>query len=432
MHRIGVVIIAMMLTACGAVREHLSGSGRLAPKSDNTTTDVAPAPQLDAPAPPGGSDSSGRGTDRRPVIDPRDDRFVPIETFLAARGEIPPRLMATSARFEFRSNIEGARFECRFVGDAAFSPCPQGNQIEYARLRHGQQAAVFVRARGPSGRVDLSPLQIGFVVDLVAGTPLDGDAAGFGGRMMAPLEVSQIPLAEEAPPAAGDATPVDRQVLVGHWYAVSVPWTMTMTSYASSVTYSGQLRTLRALGPEAAGSLGATGAGCTKTFERQVVGPAGRPYCEGTPTRAESLADSDRPMPWNHAELVSGSGDERLLVSAFARSSDNQDPAEGRLQLAQLCNGNPTAGQITIPLLARFFAGERSGEVFRFCQFRAGDGAWWWLGVFTSELSPEAGSLQVIYAIESARGIGSGNEFAARASQILPRVIVPIAPTNRD
>jgi hypothetical protein len=408
------VLTAFLSGGCGPL--HLGG----VTKPSGESRHKVEVPPADQPAPPV-EDGSAPDQVRQILSTERD---IPIETFLTTWGrEVPARIRATSLRFDFRANVRGARFECRSSAQVAFEPCSQGNAAIFSRLRHGQQVALWVRARSLEGRVDLTPLQIGFVVDLVSGVIPEDWAADVVDEQPL-LNVADVPLESTSGGVELDSfgKPLQRQLQVGSWYAVAVPWSMYLASWSSTKTWNGGIHSLRILGRPSSRE----DERCDRTFERSVPGPRGTTYCEGTSTRVQSAEEFARPLPWNHAELVSAAGDERLFASAF---DSDTDPAAQGWWLSQICSGAAQAGRSRVQLLSEFYGVIPREETLVWCQMRDSSGGWWWTGIFDAKLG-EARRMQVVYALRAGGVMSSGEQFAARMSEIIPRIVVPIAPTQ--
>lgn len=407
------VLTALLSGGCGALP---LGNAKDPTGTSRHKVEVPP----EQPVPPtSGEEPAGRALQML-----SSERDIPVETFLTTWGrEVPARIRGTSLRFDFRANVRGARFECRSTVQAPFAPCSQGNAAIFTRLRHGQQVALWVRARSLEGRVDLTPLQIGFVVDLVAGV-IPEDWAADVMEETPLLNVADIPLESPSGGVDVDASgkPQQRQLQVGSWYAVAVPWSMYLASWSTTKTWNGGIHALRVMGRTSSRD----GEACERSFERTVSGPRGTTYCEGTPTRAQAAESFARPLPWNHAELVSAAGDERLFASAF---DSDLDPTAQGWWLPEVCAGAAHAGRTRVQLLSEFYGTTPREETLSWCQMRSPDGAWWWTGVFDAKLG-EARRMQVVYALRAGGVMSSGEQFAARMAEIIPRIVVPIAPVD--
>jgi len=412
--------VSLSLTGCGIERDVL---GRKKSKSDQTVTpDAAP-----------GHPTSGSSTPSPEDIElgKAIERTLPIETFLLGLTELPPRLKANSLTLSFRSNASQAAFECRVAVNAPWAPCPMGNKFRFAALRHGQTIALWVRAKGADGRADLSPLQIGSLVDLQDGVTV-ANAMEEAAEERPLVRADQLPVEMDQEPSNGSLDVAERKVQVGSFYGVVVPWEMFVATYSTSKTYNSSLQILRVLGRNAGAAY--DGERCDREFERVVAGPAptrqspqSLQYCEATPGRQQLDQSYARPMPYNHVELVVARDfGEKILVAAF---DSDPDPYEVRLGIDHICRNAGAAGSQAVPVLNEFFGVEPAREMLSWCQVRSVNGSFWWVGIMTASLSskPDAPRVRVIYSVNADRGILSGQQFASRAAAVLTKVIVPIA-----
>jgi hypothetical protein len=350
---------------------------------------------------------------------------IPVETFVVAGGTIPQRLRATELKLQLRSNIDGATFECRQDVDAVFKKCPEGDAFAFRSLVHGQGYTLAVRAKSPDGRLDKTPYTVSFVVDRVAGQePFTAASTSTQGLVAPSALPRQI---ETTSTAVSDQT---RELQIGSYYSVVVPYSMSVASFATTKTPTGRMRLLYL---DAAGSGSVfSGQGCNREFETLIPATDALRYCEATPNHEQYAAAYARPLPMNHLELVSsmaGRPVEKLLVSGF---DSEIDPFESGLGIETLCATAQAQGTSTVPVLRRFAELQPDREQFRWCQVRGGDGQWWWLGYFGARLGRATTSprLKVVYSASAARGIVSPQQFLERASTLLSNVIVPLGPAN--
>lgn len=360
-----------------------------------------------------GADTGTGSSDRPPAADPN----APLETLLQGGLILPERLKAETLTISFKANAPGARFECLLGTSSSYEPC-DGSSYAFGRLNHAQSYALKVRARTPDGRVDATPLEVSFVVDLLTGqAPLllpttdDVDA--------------KIPeAASDLPQAGKSASTAGRALQVGSYFAVVAPVDQQVTSYATNKNYALTQRYFRLMPSPVP---------CTGTFEEVVAGAqgSGTSYCEATPNAAEwqtKYSNLTKPVPKNHVEMVRPSAqgiEERLEVAAF---DDDQDPAEARLGLGAVCQNANYQGETQVGLLTTFY-GDVTRQLFRWCQAKDEKGEWWWIGSFAAVVSrnPNPARLTVTYAVNVRQGLFSGQQFSAYAERRLPSLIIPIA-----
>ena len=352
------------------------------------------------------------------------ERSLPVETFLLGMRELPTRLKATTVLLRFRSNMSKATFECRTAAGSPWEPCPLGDKFRIAQLKHGQTIALWVRAKGQDGRIDTSPLMLGTLIDLQDGVTVSN--AIEEAQDQSPLvKADQLPAEMDREPQGGATIVAERKVLVGSYYGVVVPWQMYVATYSTSKTYNASLQILRVLGRNAGTAY--DGERCDRDFERIVQGPRGLQYCEATPGRAQLEETYAKPMPYNHVELVFAKDfGEKIMVAAFDQDTD---PLESRLGIDHVCSGAPSSGTQAVPVLNEFFGVEPAREMLTWCQVRAANGSFWWVGGISALLNgnPDSPRIKIIYSVNADRGILSGQQFAGRAASMLTKVIVPIA-----
>jgi hypothetical protein len=350
----------------------------------------------------------------------RDDR-IPVETFLVG-SPIPERLKASALTVSVRSNVVGAAFECQLDG-GAFAPCG-GAAYAFKDLAHGQVGALSIRARAPDGQIDGSPLAVSFIVDMHGGMA-PGDASTDAG----PVTPGDLPEPTQ-PPQDGEGPLESRQLQLGSFFAVAVPYDQLVTSYSTSKTYNSRVNMLRLMG-EHAGSAYA-GIGCGREYERVVDASGGRQYCDGTPTRAQLIQDYARPLPYNHVELVRGAAaatDEKILIAAY---DGEPDPVENKLGINGTCANSGYRGKTSVPVIADFFGEDPARAIVTWCQVRDRAGDWWWVGAFTARLgqTQDAPRVAVIYTAATTLGIVSPAQFMGRIGRLIPSIVVPIAPVG--
>jgi hypothetical protein len=387
--------LASLVTACGGV----SGGGKKQ-KQKPTPVQTGPAPQIN-------------GQD------------VPVETFLVGGLSIPNRVKSEILELNFRSNIQDATFQCK-LNEEEFETCNGGNSYTFQNLIHGRGYSLQVRARTLRGAVDNSPLSFEFLSDKITGDfPFENPS------LNTQIDPTKMPVALQ-----GMGKPDDKDVLenrslqVGTATGVVVPKDMTVTSYSTTKTYSGVLRMIRLLGPH--GGAAYQNVPCEQEWEVSLDLPSGKRYCDSRPTREQLRLSLPAHMPWNHLEMVTGSGestDEKILVASF---DDENDPTESMLGINFICQGSRTSGQSAVPMLNTFYGYKPDVEIFQWCQTRDEKGAYWWLGSFDAPLKNSPGSprIRVIYSIAADRGIISGAQFTNHVGSIITKIVIPLTPID--
>lgn len=369
----------------------------------------------------GSAGPDGSGKPASPVVQ------VPVDTFLAS-GAVPTRLKAgPSIELTFRSNIEGAAFECQSGSDSGFSSCPDGDRYRFEELVHGRGYQLKVRARSPEGRYDQSPLILSFIVDNLNGLPVTEHNGGeypssAQPPVLLPVSPSELPM--PIPSSGGIGHSPSRRLQIGSDLALTVPDEFLVTSYATTKTYNSTLHLMRVMGADTGTSL-FPDEPCNRDFERIVAGPMGYSYCDATPTRAEWDHGYAARIPRNHLEIVrshEGVADEKFFAAAFDAEGD---PAEQATGIHGLCRGAVTSGQTRGPLAQGFFGGEIVQGIIHWCQVRDRNGRWWWLGsadLDTTNVSDGAGGqvrirAKLIYTLAHQSAVYSGQRFATRFSE---------------
>lgn len=354
--------------------------------------------------------------------------LAPVETLLADGVTLPERVGGTSLTLALKSNVTGARFECRTQGAAAFKACearsesgqPMAAAVTIGPLVSGTTYGVTIRACAPDGRCDDTPLAVSFLADRAAPaptlpkTPPPTDGGG--------------PAGDPSLPAAGGAGP--RTLQIGSAVTLAAPPAFTVTSYATTKTTNAALYLARRTGVHAGSAY--KDEPCTRTYEALQTGADGIGYCVGTPSRSELAATyGARALPWNHAEMVRGAGpstEEKLLVAAFDAEGD---PADGRLTIDTTCARATLRGTLSVPVLPDFFGAAARREPFAWCHVQDTKGIWWWVGTFTARLTPEDPESQrvtVIYSAAASLGLTSAQMFAVRARDQMTTLLAPLAP----
>lgn len=346
------------------------------------------------------------------VVKPRTvDRLVegvPVETFLVGGLQVPDLLKLQDLTLSFRSNVEGATFECRAGASRDFVACG-GDTFSFKSMANGSAQALEVRARSPLGELDGSPLAIAFVVDLERGgvpSPRTRQAA-----------VAALPSTAQELVAA-------RSLQLGSSFAVAVPGGagLHVASYSTDKTYNGRLETMRLMSIYPAA--------CLKGYERTTTIDTGELYCEATPTRAELVTDNAKPLPRNHLEVVKLEGDtvnvaERLVLAAFDADADQ---AETHVGIEESCRGAAGSGQTRVANMVREFSGAAGAGAIFWCQTQDRNGGWWWFASFAYESAGGKARVKGIYAASAKLGIFSGQDMVARTSALVRDVVVPVAP----
>lgn len=388
-------------------------------KPSGGSGDKAPA------AVPSPSNATGNSKGIDPVSKPTG--VQPVETYLEGQMRLPTRLKAEALTVNFRSNLDGAVFDCALGIVREFTPCPQGDTYDFGRLVHGRSYQLKVRARDErTDRADESPLVVAFVVDLQAGSV----------AMVAPSMAPTAPESADELPSQAE----NRLLQVGSFYGVNTAPGYMVTSYATTKTTDSSLRSMRVTGDADLAQI-YDGRPCDLRYERESPGPDGLSYCESSPTENEWQALSQT-LPANHLEIVRDSiaqtagADEKLFVAAFDHEGD---PADGRLGIGDTCRNAVSRGETEVPLIYGFYAASPTVAPFSWCQVRDRRGRYWWIGAFTAPIGTgaEVGGItvtatsphvSVIYTASSQLGIFSGSQFAVRAGDFIAAVLVPIAP----
>ncbi len=379
---------------------------------------------------------------------------VPVETILFG-NKIPERLKADAMTLSYRSNIEGATFECRTAKADGFSACPEGDKFTFKELIHGQSYYFSVRAKAPNGALDGSPIEIAFLIDKQNGEPMTSvDSSGTAPEQ--PLTPQALPR-EETPPPTGtsepQATGISREIQVGGFYAMIVPYDMHVASFSTTKTLNGDLHLLRIVGNRGRGTA-YEGVSCDRPWETPLASIDDYDYCEGTPTKQQVITGYSNPMPFNHVELVRGNeaySSEKILAAAF---DGEQDPSEQKLGITTTCGNTRMRGEASIPVLNKYLGISPDRKLFQWCQVRSTNGTSWWIGYFGAYLATTSittinnGSaanasnpstrvstprqnpprIKVIYSAQVMRGLETSRDFLVRAATMLPQVIVPLAP----
>jgi len=352
--------------------------------------------------------------------------LAPVETFLADGVTLPERVGGTSLTLALKSNVPGARFECRTQGAGSFKACearsesgqPLAAAMTFGPLVSGTSYGATIRACAPDGRCDDTPLAISFLADRAAPSPAPPP----------PTEEPGDAGDDPSLPAAGGSGP--RTLQIGSAVTLAAPPAFTVTSYATTKTTNTTLYQARRTGVHAGSAY--KDEPCTRSYEVLQTGADGIAYCVGTPSRNELAATyGARALPWNHAEMVRGAGpvtEEKLLVAAFDAEGD---PTDGRLTIDTTCARATLRGTLSVPVLPDFFGAAVRREPFAWCHVQDNKGVWWWVGTFTARLTPEDPQSQrvtVVYSAAASLGLTSAQMFAVRARDQMTMLLAPLAP----
>ena len=354
------------------------------------------------------------------------DQEIPVETLLVAPRQIPSRLNSKTLELSFRSNDPEARFQCAWFLEE-FTTCESPFKI--SDLQHGKTYLLQVRAVSAVGDFDRSPLEVRFTADFIDGQTIEQlhqkEKSGN----------SELTGQENADDQVGHADDRDlienRTVQIGWHHAVTIPYRMVVTSYATNKTFNTRLRTIRLLGQHGGSAYKLRG--CQNDWE-QLLKSGGHPYCDGTPTTEQLAAISPRHMPYNHVELVKGSEpqtSEKIFIAGF---DDSYDPTEGHFTINDVCHGSVKRGRNALALVAKYYDLERDSEFFQWCQVQDSSGSFWWIGTFKARfrINDKHSRLRVIYTLKSSYANQTENAFIKRAETFLGKIIVPLTPLTRN
>lgn len=349
--------------------------------------------------------------------------FAPIETLFVDISEIPLRLASKSLRFKLRSNVEGARFECRWSGRGAWlQECFHGDEFVVNGLSDRNVYRLELRAVSPAGVPDATPMRFSFLVDLRFGMPLVPRTGATGAADLVPQSPADLPGFRATP---AKPSQVSSAVALGRYLAFVVPYGHRVGAYATDLTYNGRLKLFLAMDP--ASLIDAPS--CNRTWERLVDGPDGTKFCDATPRAVDLPASYRRPIPRNHIETFSGppgNPDEKLYVAAFNDQPSDPDEAEARLDLNAYCPKEARRGSIPAALLTQKLGGHLRDQL-HWCMIQGTDSSWWWIGHFKLNLTQDRGRLAAVYAVRAATlSLQNSQEFVRRTIDVMSKVLVPL------
>ena len=421
--RHGLAGLWLLVGACG------SQGRRLSEQTQPADYPVGSAAQaLESPLPAGSIGDSGiPGVGSRQV----SSGDTALELSLAEGMVIPTSLKASSFVAKFRSNDASAAFECARETSLEWRPCLGGDSYDFGRLIHRQGYSLRVRARTSDGRLSQSVLSINFVADLVSGaSPLlpSGAPQTQAPEVNSPKTAIDLPLPIDQSSAPGNMPPVSRSLQVGSYYAVNVPPTARVITYASNKTYNGRLLTITTLNNQLFDIFGQTKP-CQLPFEKVVAVADGSQYCEATPTPADIKANAPVIAPMNYVTLSLGQGDERMretmTFGVFDDASETE--AEAKMVLSQ-CRPNLAHGTTALPMVPQFYGIAKVANI-TWCQYTDSIGAWWWGAVVTSKLNDAADGphIKMVYLASASLGIVSQTQFLDRVRLQIAPLLQPIA-----
>ena len=419
----GLAVLWLLVGACGSQARRLSEQTQPAEYPGASV-----AQGLESPLPDGSIGDSGiPGSDSRRL----SRTGTALELSLAEGMVIPTSLKASSFVAKFRASDASAAFECARELSPEWHPCLGGDSYDFGRLIHRQGYSLRVRARTPDGRLSQSVLGISFVADLVSGaSPIvpSGAPQTQAPEVNLPRTAIDLPLPIDPSNTSGSISSVSRSLQVGSYYAVNVPPTARVITYASDKTYNGRILTITTLNNQLSDIFGHSKA-CQLPFEKVVTVTDGTQYCEATPTPADITANAPAIAPMNFVTVSLGRGDERMQeIMTFGVFDDaSETEAEAKMVLTQ-CRSNLAHGTTALPMVPQFY-GIAKVATITWCQYTDRNGAWWWGAAVSSKLtdSAEGPHIKMIYLASASLGIVSQTQFLDRVRLQIGPLLQPIA-----
>ena len=410
----------LLMVACGS-------SGRRQPEKTQPAQDPAASAQaMTSPLPIGSLvETEIRGANSRQF-----NQSV-LELSLAEGMTIPSSLKAGSFVAKFRASDASASFECARETSLEWRPCLGGDSYDFGRLVHRQGYSLRVRARTADGRVSPALLRINFVADLLAGvTPSvpSGAPQTKAPEVNLPKTAIDLPLPIDPATTSGNVPSVSRSLQVGSYYAVNVPPTARVITYASNKTYNGRPLTITTIN-QYLKDIFLTNETCLQSFEKIVTVADGTEYCESTPTPSD--IETHRPIiaPMNYVTLSLGQGREQMRETmTFGVFDDGSETeAEAKMVLTQ-CRPNLAHGTTAMPIVPQFYGVAKVANI-TWCQFTDPNGTWWWGAVISSKLNDaaEGPHIKMVYLASASVGIVSQTQFLDRVRLQISPLLQPIA-----
>ena len=419
----GLAVLWLLTVSCG------SSGRRLSEQTQPADDPVASAAQaLESPLPVGSIGNAGiPGMDSRQL----SSGGSALDLSLAEGMVIPTSLKASSFVAKFRASDASATFECARELSPEWHTCLGGDSYDFGRLIHRQGYSLRVRARTPDGRLSQSVLSINFVADLMLGaSPVvpSGAPPTQAPEVNLPKTAIDLPLPIDPSNTSGTISPVSRSLQVGSYYAVNVPPTARVITYASDKTYNGRLLTITTLNNQLFDIFGYSKT-CQLPFEKVVTVADGTHYCEATPTPADITANVPVIAPMNFVTLSLGRDQERMQeIMTFGVFDDaSETEAEAKMVLTE-CRPNLAHGTTALPMVPQFYGIANVANI-TWCQYTDTYGAWWWGAVVTSKLNDatDGPHIKMVYLASASLGIVSQTQFLDRVRLQVGPLLQPIA-----
>ena len=416
----GLAVLWLLAGACG-------NQVRQQPKKTQLAPDPAASAQAVASPLPMGT----LGDFETPGTNSRQLTHSVLELSLTDGMTIPTSLKASSFVAKFRASDASAAFECARETSLEWRPCLGGDSYDFGRLIHRQGYSLRVRARTPDGRVSPALLSINFVADLLSGaapTIPSGAPQSQAPEVNLPKTAIDLPLPIDPQTKSGNFPSTSRSLQVGSYYAVNVPTTARVITYASNKTYNGRTLTITTLN-QYLKDLFIPIQTCQLPFEKIVTVADGTEYCESTPTPTDIEAHVPVTAPMNYVTLSLGQGHEQMRETmTFGVFDDaSEAEAEAKMVLTQ-CRTNLAHGTTAMPIIPQFYSVAKIANI-TWCQYTDANGTWWWGAVVNSKLN-DAGNgphIKMVYLASASLGIVSETQFLDRVRLQIGPLLQPIA-----
>lgn len=463
------VMLALHMTACGkTTEEEILPEQTLLPSDSGKSTQGDP--RTSVPYIVGGT-----------VPD------IPVETYMVDENHFNPRTNDRNILFRFRSNIEGATFECAFAG-SDFIPCNGGDSMAVSGLTHGKGYTLKVRAKTRRNETDVTPLQIRFVFDSTYGGPAYGPEGAYGyipgssrdlpypgvpysggyGEMgngfsqppsggfpgyapMSPMGVLNNATNFTAPlntgaygtrygfgsgfpqgyynAAPGNASYLGvfnagpRQVLLGEDDLALIPSNMMVRSYGTQKNLKSGQVYFRLTD--------SNNPQCNESYEILVQHPSGVLYCEGYPS-TRALAEERIGMPIDH--LVLEAQTEGKIQEKFITIINEADASLAQVvDYGSLCPNPQRQGEAGA--LAFASKPQLESNQLKWCLLDQGTDGVWWVAQFDAIVAkPDRRErLTAAYMVRANYGgfTAWNNSFIDRAERFISAVIMPTGQTSQ-